>query len=59
MGSENEDGVLDIHFGNKTDDDFGRINLVKKNTSDSNGRFPSFTGLLLTVCSEISGGISL
>jgi hypothetical protein len=34
MGSETEGGVLDIHFGNKTDDDLPRISLVEKNTSD-------------------------
>jgi hypothetical protein len=34
MGSETEGGVLDIHFGNKTDVDLCRISLVEKNTSD-------------------------
>jgi hypothetical protein len=34
MGTETEGGVLDIHFGNKTDVDLCRISLVEKNTSD-------------------------
>jgi hypothetical protein len=34
MGSEIEGGVLDIHFGNKTDVDLCRISLVEKNTYD-------------------------
>jgi hypothetical protein len=34
MGSRTEGGVLDIHFGNKTDVDLCRISLVEKNTSD-------------------------
>jgi hypothetical protein len=34
MGIETEGGVLDIHLGNKTDDDLYRISLVEKNTSD-------------------------
>jgi hypothetical protein len=34
MGSETEGGVLNIHFGNKTDVDICRISLVEKNTSD-------------------------
>jgi hypothetical protein len=34
MGSETEGGVLDIHFGNKTDVDIWHISLVEKNTSD-------------------------
>jgi hypothetical protein len=34
MGTETEGGVLDIHFGNKTDVDLCRISLVGKNTSD-------------------------
>jgi hypothetical protein len=34
MGSETEGGVVDIHFGNKTDVDICRISLVEKNTSD-------------------------
>jgi hypothetical protein len=34
MGSETEDGVLDILLGNKTDVDSCRISLVQKNTSD-------------------------
>jgi hypothetical protein len=32
MGSEAEGGVLDIHFGNKTDVDICDISLVEKNT---------------------------
>jgi hypothetical protein len=34
MGTETEGGVLDIHFGNKTDVDLCRISLVQKDTSD-------------------------
>jgi hypothetical protein len=34
MGSEIEGGILDIHFGNKTDVDLCRIILVEKNTSN-------------------------
>jgi hypothetical protein len=34
MRSETEGGVLDVHFGNKTDVDLCRISLVEKNTSD-------------------------
>jgi hypothetical protein len=34
MRSETEGGVLDIHFGYKTDVDICRISLVEKITSD-------------------------
>jgi hypothetical protein len=34
MGSETEGGVLDIHFGNKTDVDICHISFVEQNTSD-------------------------
>jgi hypothetical protein len=34
MDSETEGGVLDIHFGDKTDVDIRRMSLVEKNTSD-------------------------
>jgi hypothetical protein len=34
MGSEAEGGVLDMHFGNKTDFDICRISLMENNASD-------------------------
>jgi hypothetical protein len=36
--TETEGGVLDTHFGNKTDVDLYRISLVEKNTSDHSKR---------------------
>jgi hypothetical protein len=34
MGSETDGGVLDTHFGNKTDVNICCISLVEKKTSD-------------------------
>jgi hypothetical protein len=34
MGSETEGGVLEIHFGNKTDVDICSIGLVENNTCE-------------------------
>jgi hypothetical protein len=54
MRSETESGVLDIHFGKKTDVDICRISLVEKNTSDHSnkqfGQIQRITCLGMTGC---------
>jgi hypothetical protein len=57
MGAESEGGILDIHFGIKTDVDVYRISLVEKNTSD-HCKKKQFRHIQRIVCLGMTGCMS-